>query len=64
MRDPKFEPMRGAFRSLNDALEHAQKNPVTGLTQGGSSDKYAGCKSAAIDGNTYRKQPTKENTNG
>jgi hypothetical protein len=55
-----FEPMRGEFETLNKAIERSQKNPVTGLTQGGSSDKYHGCKSAAKDPNIYRNVPVKQ----
>jgi hypothetical protein len=55
-----FEPLRGEFENMNKAIGKSQKNPVTGLTQGGSSDKYAGCKSAAKDVNVYRNVPVKQ----
>jgi len=55
-----FESMRGEFATLNKAFEQVTKNPRTGLTQGGSSDKNAGCRSAAKDANIQPKETPDE----
>lgn len=39
-----------SFDSLRDAMEEASKRPAIGVTQGGSSRKYAGARPAATDG--------------
>ncbi len=64
MRDPSFQPFRNTFETLHKAIGRSEKNPVTGLTQGGSSDKNAGCKSAAFNPDIYRHVPNKEEDNG
>lgn len=50
-RDPLTYP-KGELRldTLTTALRDSAKHPLIGVTQGGSSRKYAGCKPAATDG--------------
>lgn len=47
-RDP-FGGFEGKFETLGGSLQEADKRPLIGLTQGGSSRKGGGAKSAARD---------------
>ncbi len=51
-RDPLTYPKGGTgkYDNLPRALKENDKNPPIGLTQGGSSRKYAGAKPAATNG--------------
>lgn len=46
------DPLQRRFQTFGAALKEATKNPATGVTQGGSSAKDAGCKPAAKEADT------------
>lgn len=46
-----FPKLGGGFESLGTSFKEAEKRPLVGITQGGSSRKGGGAKSAANDGN-------------
>jgi hypothetical protein len=47
-RDPlTFPKLRGSFDTMYRALKDSTKKPFIGVTQGGSSRKFAGSKPAA-----------------
>jgi hypothetical protein len=51
MRDTnKLYGLSRRFETLFALLEHGDKQPVVGVTQGGSSRRYPGAKPAANDG--------------
>jgi hypothetical protein len=45
-----FPKLGGSFESLGTSFKEAEKRPLIGITQGGSSRKGGGAKSAANDG--------------
>ena len=47
--------------NMRVALIDSTKRPVIGLTQGGSSRKYAGAKPAAVDADIYHHQKRPKN---
>jgi hypothetical protein len=50
-RDPlTFPKLRTSFDTMYRALKDSTKKPFIGVTQGGSSRKFAGAKPAATDG--------------
>lgn len=50
-RDPMTFPKgRVSLRTMREQLKHADKRPLTGVTQGGSSRPGAPAKVAATDG--------------
>lgn len=56
MRDPLTLPkFWGHLPTLEAATKRGQKRPLVGITQGGSSRKDAGAKSAAYDADAQRK---------
>jgi hypothetical protein len=57
--DPfKFAALKHSFDTMYRALKDGEKQPFIGLTQGGSSRKFAGCKSAASRATV--RQPTEK----
>jgi hypothetical protein len=58
-RDPLTYPkLQRSLDTLGKALTESQKRPLIGVTQGGSSRKYSGCKPAATNG--LWRPPTKK----
>lgn len=58
--DNRYLPRRNwAFRDLRFQLWASAKKPFIGVTQGGSSRKFAGCKPAATTG-LFKPLPAKK----
>lgn len=48
-------PLTRKLETLGKAIEHSQKHPWIGVTQGGSSSKNSGARVAATDANIQPK---------
>lgn len=59
-KDPFTFPKEPArLPNLSRVFQRSQRRPPVGVTQGGSSRKNPGCKSAATDGLQRAMKPTK-----
>lgn len=55
LRNPFSDrPLSTRLPSLKTALGEMTRQPVTGETQGGSSQRHPGARVAAVDANEYR----------